>query len=168
MDMKLICNNTARASLTLAGTLLLSSCLPVTDLLIDCIDDDGPVLNPRVLPNPVLNQSYDVRIIASIDNEPFDDSFLYDIVVSRTLPEGLIADIFERQVRISGAATELGTFEVDVGVTVEDPNVIVVNNGFNNNGFNGNFNNNNFNGTNSGLCFVSTQRLYRLTVQQGG
>jgi len=145
MDMKLICNNTARASLTLAGTLLLSSCLPVTDLLIDCIDDDGPVLNPRVLPNPVLNQSYDVRIIASIDNEPFDDSFLYDIVVSRTLPEGLIADIFERQVRISGAAT-----------------------GFNNNGFNGNFNNNNFNGTNSGLCFVSTQRLYRLTVQQGG
>lgn len=156
--MNFLSGKALRPSLALAGTLLLSSCLPVADLLIDCIDDDGPVLSPRTIPNPVLNQSYDVRITASIQNEPNDDAFLYDIVVSRTLPEGLIADVFERQVRISGAATELGTFEVDVSVAVEDPNFVSFNNGFNN-GFNNNV-------TNSGLCFVQTQRLYTLTVQQ--
>ena len=157
MNNKLISVRRIYSSLTLAGTLLLTSCVPVADLLIDCIDNDGPQLRPRVLPNPVLNQSYDVRITASINNEPFDDAFLYDIVVSRTLPEGLIADIFERQVRITGAPTELGTFDVDVGVTVEDPNFVSFNTGFNNN----------YNGDNSGLCFVQTQRLYRLNVQQG-
>ena len=151
-----------RAGLALAGTLTLAGCGPVADTLIDCIDDDGPVLNPRIIPNPVLNQSYDVRITASIENEPFDDSFLYDIIVSRTLPPGLIADVFERQVRITGAATQLGTFDVDVGVTVEDPNFFGFNSGFNNG-----FNNNNFNTNNSGLCRNQTQRLYRLTVVQG-
>lgn len=145
---------------TLAGTLLLSSCVPVTDALFDCIDNDGPVLSPRAIPNPVLNQSYDQRITASVKNEPNDDAFFYDIVVSRTLPEGLIADVFERQVRITGAATELGTFDIDISVAVEDPSFIGINGGFNNNS--------NFNNTNgSGLCFVQTQRLYRITVLQG-
>lgn len=164
MGNKSISAKAMRTSVVLAGTLLLSSCGPVTDYLIDCIDNDGPQLSPRTIPNPVLNQSYDVRITASINNEPFDDSFLYDIVVSRTLPEGLIADIFERQVRITGAATELGTFDIDVGVAVEDPNSFEFNNGFNNNNSNINFNNN---GTSSGLCFVQTQRTYQLTVLQG-
>lgn len=147
--------------LLLASTTLLASCGPLSDLAFDCIDDDGPVLRPRVIPNPVLNQTYDVTITASIENEPFDDSFDYDIVISRTLPPGLIADVFERRVRISGAATELGDFAIDVGVTVNDP-------GFNSVTFNSEFGHTTSNGvTSSNLCRFTTQRTYSVSVQQG-
>lgn len=147
--------------LLLASTTLLAGCGPLSDLLIDCIDDDGPVLRPSTIPDPVLNQTYDVTITASIENEPFDDSFDYDIVVSRTLPPGLIADVFERQVRISGAATELGDFTVDIGVTVSDP-------GFNSLTFNNGLGNSTNNGvTPSNLCRFTTQRAYSVSVQQG-
>jgi len=141
----------------LMGSTLLVGCGPLSDVLFDCIDDDGPILRPTTIPDPVLNQSYDVTITASVENEPFDDSFDYDIVVSRTLPPGLVADIFERRIRISGAATELGAYSIDVGVAVNDP------------GFNSlTFTNNNSNGvTSSNLCRFTTQRTYTVSVQQG-
>ncbi len=145
-----------RLPIALLSTLLLSACSPLTDLLFDCIDDDGPELSPRVIPNPVLNQSYDVRITASIKNEPYDDSFRYDIQVSQTLPPGLTVDVFERQIRITGAATELGSYTFDVGVTIDDP--------YHTHGddyYDG------YNGTSSGLCRHHTQRMYHLNVRQG-
>ncbi len=146
-------------TLLLASSTLLAGCGPLSDLLLDCVDDDGPILRPRVIPNPVLNQTYDVTITASIENEPFDDSFNYDLRVSRTLPEGLIADVFERQVRISGAATELGDFTIDVGVTVNDP-------GFNSLTFNNSLNNTqSSNTTSSNLCRTTAQRSYAISIQ---
>jgi len=57
---QLVIRKTLARSALLATCLSLSGCDPLTDLLLDCIDDDGPVLSPRVIPNPVLNQSYDV------------------------------------------------------------------------------------------------------------
>lgn len=150
--------------ISLAGLTLLAGCGPLTDLAFDCIDDDGPVLSPRFIPNPVLNQSYEVRINASIENEPFDDSFNYDIVISDTLPPGLSAFVFERQVRITGAATELGSYTFDISVAVDDPD----SGNFNNNGSdNSNFSINGYPGNTSGLCRVNTQRTYELTVTQG-
>lgn len=151
-------NQVARP-LLLASTTLLASCGPLSDVLFDCIDDDGPILRPRVIPNPVLNQTYNVRIEASVENEPFDDSFDYDIRISRTLPPGLIADVFERTVIISGAATELGSYTIDVGVTIEDP-------GFNSVTFNNNNNTTVSNNTTpSGLCRVTAQRSYSVAIQ---
>lgn len=138
------------------SSLSLSACNPLTDLIFDCIDDDGPVLSPRIIPNPVLNQSYDVRITASIQNEPYDDSFQYDINVSQTLPPGLVVDVFERQIRITGAATELGSYAFDVSVAVEDP--------YRNH--NVHFDND-YDGTTSGLCRYHIQRTYHLNVIQG-
>jgi len=146
------------APLLMSSTLLIG-CGPLSDLLFDCIDDDGPILRPTTIPDPVLNQTYDVTITASIENEPFDNSFDYDIVVSRTLPPGLVADIFERRVRISGAATELGAYSIDVGVSVTDP-------GFNSITFNNDSNTNN-SVTSSNLCRFTTQRNYTVSVQQG-
>jgi len=150
---QLVIRKTLARSALLATCLSLSGCDPLTDLLLDCIDDDGPVLSPRVIPNPVLNQSYDVRITASIDNEPYDDSFRYDIDVSRTLPPGLIADVFERQVRITGAPTELGNYSIDIGVRVEDP-------------YHSYEYGNEYGGTSSGLCRHYTQRIYHMTVME--
>jgi len=104
----------------LISTLLLSACEPLADLLIDCIDDDGPILTPRIIPDPILNQSYTAFIQASINNEPYDDRFQYDVTVSRGLPPGLVAEVLNREVRISGAATRLGSYSVSVNVSVDD------------------------------------------------
>jgi len=138
--------------LTIACVFFLSACDPLTDLLFDCIDNDGPVLSPRQIIDPVLNQSYTSIITASINNEPYDDRFRYDIRVSRGLPAGLTAEVFNREVRIGGAATELGTYSVTVDVSVEDK-----------------FGSNNSNdqGTASGLCRYNNSRTYNFTVRQG-
>lgn len=145
--------------LALMGLVSLTGC----DVAIDCIDDDGPELSPRSIPDPILNQAYDERITAFVENEPFDNRFGYDIIISNTLPPGLTAFVFERQVRITGATTELGSFTFDISVAVFDPNF---NNGFSN-AYNNSFNNgfNNFSNTRN-LCRVTNQRTYQLTVRQ--
>ncbi len=130
-------------------SVLLSGCDPITDLLVDCLDDDGPVITPTAIPSPILNQTYDVRLTASIENEPNDDLFDYAISVSNTLPTGLSAEVFERQIRLIGTATELGTFEVDISVVVTDPFFS---------------DQSTTSGTSSGLCRNSTQRTYFMTV----
>jgi hypothetical protein len=130
-------------------SILLSGCDPITDLLVDCLDDDGPVITPKAVPNPFLNQVYDVRLTASIENEPNDDLFDYAISVSDTLPTGLSSEVFERDIRILGTATELGTFEVDISVVVTDPFFS---------------NQSTTSGTSSGLCRDSTRRTYVMTV----
>jgi len=137
----------------LSSTLVLSACDPLTDLIFDCIDDDGPVLRPRVIPNPVLNQTYDVRITASINNEPYDDRFVYDINVSQGLPPGLTAEVFERRIRITGTPTELGNYNFDISVRVDEPYQTVT------------YNHNE--GTSSGLCRHHTHKIYRVDVLQG-
>jgi len=138
----------ATASLALTSTLVLSSCDPFTGggLLLDCIDDDGPVLTPRELPVPVLNHSYEAVITASIENEPYDDRFEYKFNLGAGLPAGLIVDTFEREVRISGAPTALGNYAMRVEVTVSDA------------------------GGNEGtsrLCRRKTARNYIFKIQQG-
>jgi len=101
---------------------VLSACDPISggSVFLDCIDDDGPVLNPRTLPTPVLNHSYEAVITASIENEPHDDRFEYSFNLGAGLPAGLIVDTFEREIRISGAPTVLGNFGMRVEVSVDD------------------------------------------------
>lgn len=108
--------------LALALPLLLSACDPLGGVseFLDCVDDDGPVLNPRELPIPILNQSYEAVITASIENEPRDDNFTYTFTIGAGLPAGLIVDVFNRDIRISGAPTQLGNFAARVEVLVED------------------------------------------------
>lgn len=139
--------NTMRG-LLLGSSLVLVSCDPLSGVgvLFDCIDDDGPVLSPRELPIPVLNQSYEAVIVASIENEPNDDRFQYNFNLGAGLPAGLIVDTFEREIRISGAPTVLGNFSARVEVAVSDA------------GFDG--------GTNR-LCRRTTARNYVFNVQQG-
>jgi len=109
-------------SLLLLSTTLLISCDPFSGgaIFLDCIDDDGPVLNPKTLPTPVLNQSYEAIIQASIDNEPYDDRFHYRFNIGSGLPQGLIVNTFEREVRITGAPVVLGDYGIRIEVAVED------------------------------------------------
>lgn len=134
--------------LLLVSTLALSSCDPLSggSVFLDCIDDDGPVLNPRELPLPVLNHSYEAVIVASIENEPHDDRFEYNFNIGAGLPAGLIIDTFERDIRISGAPTELGNYAVRIEVSVSDAGS---------------------NGNSHRLCRRKTARNYIFDVQQG-
>ncbi len=138
----------ALTGLVLSQVLLLNACDPFTggSLLLDCIDDDGPVLTPRDLPIPILNHSYEAVITASIENEPYDDRFQYKFNIGAGLPAGLIVDTFEREVRISGAPTELGNYAMRVEVTVEDASS---------------------DGNSSRLCRRKTARNYVFMIQQG-
>jgi len=106
----------------LCTTCALLACDPLSGagVFIDCLDDDGPVLSPKILPTPVLNQSYDAIIQASIENEPFDDRFHYRFNVGSGLPQGLSINTFERELRITGAPVVLGDFAVRIEVVVED------------------------------------------------
>lgn len=112
----------AATALTLCCALLLNACDPFNGagIFLDCIDDDGPVLTPRELPIPVLNHSYEAIITASIENEPYDDRYEYTFYLGAGLPAGLIVDTFGREVRISGAPTQLGNYAMRVEVTVKD------------------------------------------------
>jgi len=139
---------TAAQVLVIASSLVLNACDPFSggSLLLDCIDDDGPVLTPRELPVPVLNHSYEAVITASIENEPYDDRFQYKFHLGAGLPAGLIVDTFEREVRISGAPTELGNYAMRVEVVVSD---------FGDGG------------NTSRLCRRKTARNYVFMIQQG-
>ena len=139
--------NAAKGAI-LSSTLVLSACDPISggSVFLDCIDDDGPVLNPRTLPTPVLNHSYEAVITASIENEPHDDRFEYSFNLGAGLPAGLIVDTFEREIRISGAPTVLGNFGMRVEVSVDDATG---------------------GGNTHRLCRRKTARNYLFDVQQG-
>ena len=138
----------AAKGVLLGSTLILSSCDPIAGggVLLDCIDDDGPVLSPRTLPVPVLNHSYEAIITASIENEPNDDRFQYIFTLGAGLPAGLIVDTFAREVRISGAPTELGNYAARIEVRVTDDGS---------------------GGNSHRLCRTRTARNYVFDVQQG-
>jgi hypothetical protein len=134
---------------SLATTLILSSslsgCDALLDLTIDCIDNDGPVLSPGVLPNPILNQEYNQVVHVGIRNEPFDDAYDYLFELRGRLPSGIQFEGAGRDLRLFGTATELGNFNFEVNVAIED-------------GI-GNFNDT------SGICFTTDSIDYQWTVQ---
>ena len=125
----------------------LSSCDIFLDAAIDCLDGDRPQFNRSVLPDPVLNQTYREVIQASIRNEPYDDRFEYDFLVSGSLPMGLATEIVNREVMIIGTPIELGTFTLGLFVEVRLPS------------------SGPFNQTNGGLCSTELGRNFELTVQ---
>jgi len=101
----------------MATLILLSLALSGCDSLTDCLDNDGPELSPRTLPNPTLNQEYNQVVHVGIRNEPNDDRFNYDFTLSGRLPDGLQATSAGRDMNIFGTPIELGNF--DFSVTVE-------------------------------------------------
>ena len=65
------------------------------DSIVDCLDNDGPVVSKKSLNEGILNQVYLDTITASVDNEPRDDRFAYTFTLSckpvgiSSLPEQL-------------------------------------------------------------------------------
>jgi len=129
----------------LLSSFSLSGCDALFDHAIDCIDNDGPVLNPSVLPNPILNQVYDERVLASIKNEPNDNRFKYEFSLLGTLPEGMQSETGGREIRLFGTPTELGDFNFTIDVEILDDSTI------------GN--------DTSGLCFTFDRNEYRWSIQ---
>jgi len=130
---------------SIAPILVLSLALTGCDLAADCIDDDGPELSPRTLPNPILNQEYDEIVHVGIVREPFDDRFTYEFNVSGTLPDGLQTDAFGQDLRIFGTPIEQGDFDFSVRVRVVEPS--------------------SSSNQTAGLCRISDTQGYRWTVQ---
>jgi len=128
-----------------APVLLLSLAITGCDIAADCIDDDGPELSPRTLPNPILNQEYDQLVHVGIVREPFDDRFTYEFSTSGRLPEGLQTDAFGQDLRIFGTPIEQGDFNFEVRVRVVEPTSTST--------------------QTSGLCRISDTQGYSWTVQ---
>ena len=104
--------------------LSLSACDILLDQIIDCLDNDSPEFSPNQFPAATLNQLYSYSITASINNNPFDSSYHYNISLSGSLPLGLSIkrDVNDRTITISGSPTATGTSNFTLHVTVEDPN----------------------------------------------
>jgi len=99
-----------------------SGCDVLFDHALDCIDDDRPRLSPSVIANPILNQEYRQVIQASIENEPRDDRFGYEFTRDGALPDGLASQVSGRNYIIEGTPIELGVFNFELTVVVDDPN----------------------------------------------
>lgn len=101
----------------------LSACDFLLDQLLDCIDQDSPQFSPNQFPTAILNQFYSYSISASINNNPFDSSYDYNISLSGSLPVGLTVkrDFNDRTITISGTPTATGTSNFNLHVSVEDP-----------------------------------------------
>ena len=74
------------------------------------------------VPPAILNQEYKVIITASVKNNAFDDSYLYDLSSSGSLPAGLelIKDEEHRRFIIQGTPTEYGLFEFKLKAAIRN------------------------------------------------
>lgn len=125
------------------GMAMVAGALGGCDTVLDCIDNDGPRFPSTLLESPVLNQVYSETVRVSINNEPRDDSFIYNFNISGALPAGLTTGSSGRDFIFSGTPTELGTFEFTLFVEIDER----------------------FQNADSGLCFYSDSRRYQFTVQ---
>ncbi len=142
-------SGTKRRYSSLLTVLLLSTALSGCDQLFNiavaCIDDDRPVLSPKELPNPILNQEYNEVIHVGIRNEPRDDRFDYTFTLTGNLPMGMQSESIGRDLRLFGIPTALGDYKFSVRVEIE-------------NGANG------YNNT-EGLCSTIDSEDYQWAVQ---
>ncbi len=128
----------------IASTTLMLGC----DAVIDCFDNDGPVFNNTTLETATLNQVYSHTIGASVENELFDDRFDYEFsLLSGSLPPGItVVPVGQRDLLLTGTATELGTYTFVLNVYVDDG----------------------LNATDSGLCYRNRDKEFQLVVEQDG
>ena len=125
----------------LVSTVTLAGC----DAIFDCLDKDGPTFDTTTLMPAVLNQEYTDSIIVSVENEPLDDRFDYNFtLLSGSFPMGITAQPTGRTLVLSGTATELGSHQFRINVTVDDG----------------------LTEAQSGLCFRVRDREFTLLVEQ--
>jgi len=98
----------------------LSSCEEVVDQMVDCVDFDNPEFDVDSLPDAFLGDAYSARIVASIGNEPDDESYDYEFFLHGDLPDGLklVTEDYEPLTVIKGTPTKAGVFEFTLGVEV--------------------------------------------------
>ncbi len=133
--------NLARSSVLIGIATMLMGC----DAVVDCLDNDGPVFRTTSLAPATLNQVYQETIRAAVNNEPFDDRFEYDFtIINGALPPGISTTQAGRSYIFTGTPTELGTFNIEINVFVDDGQDAV----------------------DSGLCFRNRSREFSLIVAQ--
>jgi len=140
---KFRCYKSVLRGLMVSVTFTLGGC----DVITDCLDDDGPVFNRSTLPPATLNQVYTETIVASIENEPRDDNFDYSwSITDGALPVGITTMVSGRRYTLSGTPIELGVYDFQVNVTVDDG----------------------LDSESSGLCYRNRSKNFQLQVQQDG
>lgn len=131
---------TIRIALLLSFAALISGC----DAVLDCLDKDGPVFNTTSIEPATLNQVYSQNIVVEVENEPFDDRFDYEFrLLSGTLPPGISATPAGRILVLSGTALELGEYNLEIYVEVDDG----------------------YSPADSNLCYRNRTREFQLIVQ---
>ncbi len=133
--------------LLLVFTILLISCDPWTD----CIIDNRPQLNQRILSTGYSNSYYEDSLNAEIKNDPQDNNYYYYFSV-RGLPRGMDYESYGRELVIFGTPQQSGRYNLEVFLTVE-PVILEFNDG------DGAFEDGDT------LCEDSTSRIYSLTIQ---
>ena len=96
------------------------SCSLITDLIVDCIDDDRPEFKTDTIPEATLNSFYHTTINAHVKNEP-DDDFIFDFSFRGSLPDSMYYHLDEknRQVIVWGKPKRTGTFTFTLILEVE-------------------------------------------------
>ncbi|PPK94908.1 hypothetical protein LY01_01661 [Nonlabens xylanidelens] len=97
-------------------SLLITSCDP----FLDCIIDNRPQLNDKVLSNGFRDFYYEDSLNAEINNDPADNAYYYYFSVDG-LPAGMDYESYGRELVIYGTPRVSGRFTLDVYLNVEAP-----------------------------------------------
>ncbi len=114
------------------------------DSIVDCLDDDGPVVSKKTLNEGVLNEVFSDVIGVSVDNEPRDDRFDYTFTLTGALPPGIEGRQAGRDFIFSGTATQAGEYPLTLYVSVDDG----------------------LDAFDSGLCYRSRTTSYTLIIRE--
>ncbi|RNC87030.1 MAG: hypothetical protein ED556_06300 [Winogradskyella sp.] len=93
----------------------LSSC----DEALECVFGVNPEINESVISSGFLDEPYQQRITAEVDNDANDNSYDYFFEVFGDLPAGIEVLFFPREIRLIGRPEEAGSFDFTVYLSVE-------------------------------------------------
>lgn len=99
----------------LAAFLLLVSC----EDALECLFGIRPEINETAITTAFLDEPYEQRITAEVDNDPNDNAYDYFFEVYGDLPAGIDLLFFAREIRIVGTPEEAGNFDFTVFLWVE-------------------------------------------------
>ncbi|MFD0860671.1 hypothetical protein ACFQ1M_00510 [Sungkyunkwania multivorans] len=106
-------------SLLLCSSFLYLGCFDI----IDCIGGAKPELENKMLVSGRQGEEYYESILASIDNDPYDNDYYYDFHFYGDLPEGLNYEVYGRYFEIFGVPSERGTFHFSITLEVDAPEI---------------------------------------------
>ncbi|MCH4553619.1 hypothetical protein [Aestuariibaculum lutulentum] len=95
------------------------SCRVDEDFNLECIGNVKASLPSHQFKKGYIDQYYDDKIIASVDNEPHDDYYDYYFTVEGRIPSGIEIVYDFRTVSFQGIPTQTGRFKFKVYLDID-------------------------------------------------